>query len=61
MNLIEGRKVIDIQWKNGILSENNREIMYFHFQLAKYTSGFYFSEVPGSRDCFTLHIELPEW
>ena len=61
INLIEGRKVTEIIWENGKLSEDNKEIMYFHFQLGKYTSGIRFTETPGKRDCFTLRADLSEW
>ena len=29
-----------ITWKNGSLFFNNREVLYYHFQLAKYKPGF---------------------
>jgi hypothetical protein len=61
MNLIEGRKVIEVTWENGRLTENDKEIMYFHFQLSKYSSAIHFRRIPGRQDCFNLHTNLSGW
>jgi len=40
INLIEGKREINVKWKNGELFDDDKEIMYYHFQLAKYEDSF---------------------
>lgn len=56
MLLEQGMYQADIQWRNGRLFCNNKEILYYHFQLVKSTGGFLIKREAGNS--FRISIDL---